>query len=336
MNNRVISLEVHNNELYAAGHFQTAGGVPTRGIARWNGTNWNQVGGPGLNLSAGFVGTALKPYGNDLYLAGGFYLVNGLSVHSIARWKGTAWDSVGTIDELWSFRCLENYNNKLYAGGYMTINGNNSLHWISRWDGTNWDSLSQNINGVPNTMTIYNSELYVAGDFDSAGTIQSYGIARWDDVQWNNVSSGLDLYHLTEDTSFVPDTSIFPTEHIYTMCTYNNELYVGGIFSMIGGINANSIAKWHINGVSISELSSEVTPTLFPNPFTTHATIKFPSALHSATFRLYNLYGQLITETSGISGESFRINAEGFRSGVYVYEVTEKEKKICGGKAVVY
>jgi hypothetical protein len=91
-----------------------------------------------------------------------------------------------------------------------------------------------------------------------------------------------------------------------------------------------------LNNFSDNSHDEIFTSTLFPNPFTTHATIKFPSAIHSATFRLYNLYGQLITETSGITGESFRINAEGFRSGVYVYEVTEKEKKICGGKAVVY
>jgi hypothetical protein len=41
-------------------------------------------------------------------------------------------------------------------------------------------------------------------------------------------------------------------------------------------------------------------------------------------------------ETSGITGESFRINAETLGSGVYVYEVTEKNKKICSGKAAIY
>ncbi|HLG35451.1 MAG TPA: T9SS type A sorting domain-containing protein [Bacteroidia bacterium] len=84
------------------------------------------------------------------------------------------------------------------------------------------------------------------------------------------------------------------------------------------------------------EESVNLPSILFPNPFTTHATIKFPIALHSATFRLYNLYGQLITETSGINGESFQLNRGTLGSGVYVYEVTEKGKKICGGKAVVY
>ncbi|MBK5284767.1 MAG: T9SS type A sorting domain-containing protein [Bacteroidia bacterium] len=76
--------------------------------------------------------------------------------------------------------------------------------------------------------------------------------------------------------------------------------------------------------------------TLFPNPFTTTATIKFPTDLHSATFRLYNLYGQLVQEKNNISGKEILLTRENLGSGVYVYEVTDKEKKICGGKAVVY
>jgi hypothetical protein len=85
---------------------------------------------------------------------------------------------------------------------------------------------------------------------------------------------------------------------------------------------------------NIKETNS--TSTLFPNPFTTTATLKFSHAVSAATLRMYNMFGQMVVETSGISGESFHINAESFGSGVYVYEVTEKGKKICSGKAVVY
>jgi hypothetical protein len=90
-------------------------------------------------------------------------------------------------------------------------------------------------------------------------------------------------------------------------------------------------------------IKQEDNSTLFPNPFTTTATIKFSHALRSATFRLYNLYGQLVQEKNNINGESFCINRETLCSGVYVYEVTDtdfigagKEKKICTGKAVIY
>ncbi|HLG33298.1 MAG TPA: T9SS type A sorting domain-containing protein [Bacteroidia bacterium] len=86
----------------------------------------------------------------------------------------------------------------------------------------------------------------------------------------------------------------------------------------------------------INSIVYKETVSLFPNPFTTHATIKFPGTLHLATFRLYNLYGQLVQEKNNINGESFQLNRETLGSGVYVYEVTEKGKKICGGKAVVY
>jgi hypothetical protein len=73
-----------------------------------------------------------------------------------------------------------------------------------------------------------------------------------------------------------------------------------------------------------------------PNPFTTQATINFSNEIHNATFSLYNLLGEKIAEIAGINGESFQFNRGNLLSGVYVFEVREKEKSIGRGKAVVY
>jgi hypothetical protein len=41
-------------------------------------------------------------------------------------------------------------------------------------------------------------------------------------------------------------------------------------------------------------------------------------------------------EKNNINGQTFQVNVETLGNGVYHYEVTEKGKKICTGKAVVY
>ena len=75
---------------------------------------------------------------------------------------------------------------------------------------------------------------------------------------------------------------------------------------------------------------------VFPNPFTTQATITFGREINNATLRLYNLYGQIVLEKDNINGESVQLSHGNLQSGVYVYEVIEKEKSIYAGKAVVY
>ena len=82
--------------------------------------------------------------------------------------------------------------------------------------------------------------------------------------------------------------------------------------------------------------TSSSTSTIFPNPFSQQATLKFSQELHAATFRLYNLYGQLVQEKNNINGKEIILNRENLNNGIYIYEVTDKQKRICTGKAVVY
>lgn len=326
-NNVVASLEVYNGELYATGRFDYVGGVPIRGIAKWNGSAWSNVGGPGLNLSPGFSGNALKTYNGDLYLAGNFYLINGLPAHSIAKWNGAVWDSVGTIDELWAFQSLCSYNNKLYAGGNMLINNNSTNDWIGSWNSTTWNSVGNGLNGVPSNMAVYNNELYAAGVFDTAGGAQALCIARWNDMQWNTVGGGLNLYHINVDTLFMSpfDTLIEEKEVIYAMCTYNNELYVGGTFTQIGGVNANSIAKWNMTGVSVNELSKQFSFSLFPNPFSDVVHIASQAELKNAQFVIHDVLGREIRKTNNMHGQHFTIERGNLSSGIYFITIHENE-----------
>ena len=85
-----LALTVYNNNLYAGGVFDSAGGNPANYIAEWNGTSWSAV-GAGTN---NYV-NALTVYNGNLYAGGYFTTAGGTSANGIAEWNGTTWDSVG-------------------------------------------------------------------------------------------------------------------------------------------------------------------------------------------------------------------------------------------------
>jgi hypothetical protein len=88
--------------------------------------------------------------------------------------------------------------------------------------------------------------------------------------------------------------------------------------------------------VGIEEESNKGAYNISPNPFTTQAVISFSSPVYNATFSLYNLLGEKVIGAADINGESFQFNRGNLPSGVYVFEVREKNKNIARGKAVVY
>ena len=60
-NAQIADLKVFNNELYAAGNFWLAGGIPDTAISKWDGTNWCSLG-----VTGNVFGDALAVYQNEL------------------------------------------------------------------------------------------------------------------------------------------------------------------------------------------------------------------------------------------------------------------------------
>ena len=70
MNEDVLSLAIYNNELYAGGLFEIAGGNIIDGIAKWNGSSWS-------SLNSGIGGAITRVdgmivYQGELYVGGDF------------------------------------------------------------------------------------------------------------------------------------------------------------------------------------------------------------------------------------------------------------------------
>ena len=105
---------------------------------------------------------------------------------------------------------------------------------IARFNGSNWKDVSGGMHGNGlswvSCMLVWKNELYVAGEFFERDGSPGNCIAKWDGQQWQRLGSGI-----TQGSNEAA---------IYDMAVYHDNLYVVGVFSNAGGVQANNIAKW--------------------------------------------------------------------------------------------
>jgi hypothetical protein len=272
--------------LYAGGTFNSAGGVNTGHIAQWDGTAWSAVGdGSGVyfvhalvvdalgNLYAGgnfrniakWNGTAWTDLGSglggcthggscvlalavdsagNLYAGGNFTTAGGVSANRIAKWDGTAWSALGSGMGGYVFALALDAADHLYAGGWFTTVGGVSANHIAKWDGSTWsalDSTGNGMNGNASDLVMDGAgRLYAGGAFTQAGGVVASHLARWDGTSWSSLGSG-------GGSAPPPDVRTLTVDG-------TGNLYVGGVFTTIGGVSANNVARW--DGTSWSPLGS--------------------------------------------------------------------------------
>jgi hypothetical protein len=287
-------------ELYVGGVFTTAGGVPAKGIARWDGTRWADVGG-GLGVTSGnptVSGLGLHdpdgpgPQHPLLVVAGYFTSAGATPVSSMAAWNGQEWIPLGT--EI--FRAA--YGNvsfvdfdadgagpepaKLIAAGQIEMVGG-SFPYIVRWDGSHWSEFAP---GAPLPMTIAMFDEDGPGPNPPtlfAGLDYTPGLVKWNGASWLAVGGGL----------------IRSAEHRCAALRVIDEdgpgpglpaLFAGGTFTFAGPTPVQNIARWDghdwtsvAGGVpgQVEDIIAVESPT--GGPSTLYATSTFSYEVHRWT-----------------------------------------------------
>jgi hypothetical protein len=232
--------------LYIGGSFSSAGGLTTRGIARYSRAGqWGAVGGGCYSTNTNYFVAALATHDfagvRELVSGGGFATAGNVAgTANLASWNGTRWRPLGAPDgAVWS---ILSYNGMLYAaGGFQNIGGV-AASGIAVYNGTSWSPLGAGMSGgfSPCTFVIkvFNDgsgeKLYAGGRFGSMGGINGL-VARWNGSAWQTVGRG------------VIGSNTF--SGIESMTVFNdgsgNALYVGGYdIRPVGGITRN-VAKWN-------------------------------------------------------------------------------------------
>ncbi|MEP7169263.1 MAG: T9SS type A sorting domain-containing protein [Bacteroidota bacterium] len=219
----VISLIEYNGNLIASGVFSQIGGIQSKGLAKWDGINWQFFTNATSQFGYGCVWTLFVD-NNDLYIGGCFDTVNGIAAKSFARYDGNSWYSYPPLNFV---QAIAKYNGEIYVAG--DFNAGAGKKDIVKWDGTNWVSVGGGFSGPNswvNCMTVYQGDLYVGGYFFTTQGDPGNTIAIWNGTNWSQPGNGLMPSNV--------DAHVF-----------KNELYAGGQILDASGISVTYIAKWN-------------------------------------------------------------------------------------------
>ena len=264
MNSSVFALVVYDDgggsALYAGGGFTTAGGVPARRIAKWNGAEWLALDGPtgaGVDNDVNAFAVYDDGSGKALYAGGDFVAAGGGTVSFIAKWDGTAWSALngpsgtgigGNVNALAVYD--DGGGEALYAGGVFNTADGDDVNCIAKWDGTAWSALSgpsgTGMSGGVSSLAVFDDgsgeALYAGGAFITAGGVTVNRIAKWDGTAWSALSG---------------PSGTGTSGGVKTLIVYDDgtgeALFAGGDFLEAGGVTMNHIAKW--DGTAWSALS---------------------------------------------------------------------------------
>ena len=295
-----------SNQLYISGNFERVGNIGADNVARWDGTNWWNIGGgtsKGVAYGVNFMDSLLSVNGpslipTGLYAGGRFTEAGNAVVNGIGRWDGTNWNPVGggisgnfVGNNGQRVLALATDGANLYAGGIFTNAGGNYASGIASWNGTSWSPMGSGVDWIVNALTVDDANyIYVGGSFTNAGGIFSRGLAVWVYGSWYNlgdvegtnatvsalaydgnsfVYAGGSFYAVggvaatniayfnNTDFTWHPVGAGLTGGSVFALAYGNGTLYAGGSFTNAGGLVVNHIAQW--NGSSWSALGSGIT-----------------------------------------------------------------------------
>jgi hypothetical protein len=300
----------HEGNLYAAGSFDSSGGVAVSSIAKWDGSTWSALGSGIRNKQyGGCVYDCVFDHEGNLYAAGSFDSAGGVAASNIAKWDGSTWSALGSgVSGSVQSVAIDSFGN-LYAGGQFTSAGGAAVNYIAKWGGGTWNALGSGTGGPVWSVAIDSfGNLYAGGQFTGAGEAIANNIAKWNGSVWSALGSGVEEGPVT------------------ALCLDGKgNLFVGGGFTTAGGKASSCFAIYRLNNTGTAPSKQEASDrTLFSyetGKGTIRVHLKTEMTVH---VRLYSLSGREVYSTSERMSEgthTFKIRSPGLARGAYIAQV---------------
>jgi hypothetical protein len=236
-----------------------------------------------LPIDSGFSGTALCYYTKDsvLYVGGGFNAVGQITSGSLAYWNGQRFRDIalpyayGMVSDITFFR-----DTMYVVADFPDSTGGTSSRVLRRTCSCRgWIDITPvfgSTSSWASSLEVYKNELYLAGSFSKADGCIGNSILKYDGILWHDVANGIDQsgsygqvfeLHVFRDVLFVGgffqsangiaannivvwDSTDWHglggtfNQSIMAINDWNNELYIGGRFTVVDGAQTNYIAKY--------------------------------------------------------------------------------------------
>jgi hypothetical protein len=204
---------------------------------------WNTIGGN----PNGSINAIVTDSNNNVYVAGSFSTISGVSANNIAKWNGTIWsalgsgltDSNGISSNAIVYSLGVDSNNNIYVGGRFDRAHITTVNNIAKWSGTEWSAMGTGTVGVtgvgssPSQATVYSiavtktNTVYFGGVISYINITNANNIVYWDGTNLNPVGTGIvgnGVYAIAIDSS--------------------NNIFIGGSFNTAGGVSVSNIAYY--------------------------------------------------------------------------------------------
>lgn len=254
MINSIIADTMGN--IYAAGNFRSyPGGFAY--VAKWNGTNWSELGSGSNALHANQpIWAITQDKAGNIYAGG--YFTDPLGYSYVAQWNGLTWSELGVGSNALNpnydiLSICTDGNNNVYAAGDFRIGGK---MYVAKWNGANWSELGTGSNALNANGDIFALcadaafNIYAGGSFtdSTAGHGRNY-------VAKNN-NPYVDI-----QTVYVDQVKVFPNpaDDIINICISNefiNRQFF--LFDALDRIVKLGIFHKKNNALNISDLSSGI------------------------------------------------------------------------------
>lgn len=249
---------ISSNDIYIGGSFTSSNNTTLNNIAKWNGSNIVALQYNGTVGICGVIKTINVLFADNVYIGGSFYTVGDIICNNIVRWDGTSWHSLSTgiIGQVNTIHALS--TTEVYVGGSFNVAGDIQANNVAIWNGTSWvamiyigyEGLSNFVNVI---YALSSNNIYIGGSFCVAGDITVNNVVRWDGYRWHTLGI---------QNKFGTNGSVYA---IYALS--NDEVYIGGSFTIAGNITANNIVKYskfqHNNCITWTSLDSGVNSDVY-------------------------------------------------------------------------
>ncbi|KPL87542.1 hypothetical protein [Herpetosiphon geysericola] len=210
--------------LYVLGDFAYTNNVETNGLARWNGTEWEQF---GLTPADRGRISELTPYHDGFVVGGNFSRLQNQPRNHVARWDGTSFQGLGSgltdrLDyaagdvQVHSFAV---FSDTLMIGGNFRHFNQGLSTGIAHWDGAAQPQ-GQLFNKPVFSLARTDQDVIAAGSFTTVSGQSARYLALWANQQWqpivNNFTTHyLNLYEVNQTIYLVAQERNVVTSRLY-------------------------------------------------------------------------------------------------------------------------